>query len=151
MNELERRLLQRQQVSRLATFISAVILLNCVERMSDFFHAQEEKENIPSPLWPQGSHFADLLIMLLRMRGLPPKTRANSEGNLVVIPPPPAPSTSISASKQLENEAWVATGEWLNPLKLDFDELLQIRDGKVGANKEWDLRFIAAALLPPLK
>jgi len=32
-NELERRLLQRQQASPLATFLASVILLNCVERM----------------------------------------------------------------------------------------------------------------------
>ncbi|KAK3698447.1 hypothetical protein LTR37_016917 [Vermiconidia calcicola] len=39
MNELERRLLQRQQVSRFATFIAAVVLLNCVERMTGLYRA----------------------------------------------------------------------------------------------------------------
>jgi hypothetical protein len=37
MNELERRLLQRQQVSRFATFLSAVILLNAVELMTGLY------------------------------------------------------------------------------------------------------------------
>jgi hypothetical protein len=39
MNELERRLLQRQQVSAFATFISAVILFNCIERITAFYHS----------------------------------------------------------------------------------------------------------------
>ena len=37
MIELERRLLQRQQVSRFATFLSAVILLNAVELMTGLY------------------------------------------------------------------------------------------------------------------
>ena len=44
MNELERRLLQRQQVSAFATFISAVILFNCIERITAFYHSLD-----PSP------------------------------------------------------------------------------------------------------
>ena len=50
MNELERRLLQRQQVSRFATFLSAVILLNCVERMTGLYRTFDKGEQpIPSP------------------------------------------------------------------------------------------------------
>jgi hypothetical protein len=45
MNELERRLLQRQQVSAFATFISAVILFNCIERITGFYHSLD-----PSPV-----------------------------------------------------------------------------------------------------
>ena len=44
MNELERRLLQRQQVSRFATFLSAVILLNCVERMTGLYRSLDSDE-----------------------------------------------------------------------------------------------------------
>ena len=44
MNELERRLLQRQQVSRFATFLSAVILLSSVERMTGLFRSFDTGE-----------------------------------------------------------------------------------------------------------
>ena len=39
MNELERRLVQRQQVPSFLTFLGAVILLNCVERMTALFYS----------------------------------------------------------------------------------------------------------------
>ena len=42
MNELERRLLQRQQVSRFATFLSSVILLNAVELMTGLYRSFED-------------------------------------------------------------------------------------------------------------
>lgn len=61
MNELERRLLQRQQVSRFATFLSAVILLNVVELMTSLYRSFDTsgqaagespspgKENVSTP------------------------------------------------------------------------------------------------------
>jgi hypothetical protein len=39
MNELERRLLQRQHSSSFLTFLAAVILLNCVERMTALYRS----------------------------------------------------------------------------------------------------------------
>lgn len=48
MNELERRLLQRQQINRFATFISTVVLLNCVERMTGFYKSLDSDE-APAP------------------------------------------------------------------------------------------------------
>lgn len=39
LNELERRLLQRQQSSSFLTFLAAIILLNCVERMTALYYA----------------------------------------------------------------------------------------------------------------
>ncbi|KAH9827130.1 transcription factor-like protein 21 [Teratosphaeria destructans] len=115
INELERRLLQRQQVSRFSTFMAAVILLGCAERMAYFYRvlddgplrndtgdeaqmsasAQNTRDGSrwfdwplntrPSALWPQGEHFAQLLAMLLRMRALLPATRASDDGKLIVI------------------------------------------------------------------
>lgn len=41
MNELERRLLQRQQQSSFLTFLAAVILLNCDERMTGLFRSHD--------------------------------------------------------------------------------------------------------------
>ncbi|WPG99660.1 Hypothetical protein R9X50_00247900 [Acrodontium crateriforme] len=39
MNELERRILQRQQVSKFGTIVSAGIFLNCVERLTGLFRS----------------------------------------------------------------------------------------------------------------
>ncbi|KAF2029406.1 hypothetical protein EK21DRAFT_101182 [Setomelanomma holmii] len=137
MNDLERRLLQRQQANPFETFLVAVILLACVERMCWLFRtwevqqpsttsAPEPDTTHPSltnetdlaaalqsassppavsqdiahppprhPKWPldrtpsyfsqQGERFSDILNMLLKMRGVPPKpTARNTDGMLVV-------------------------------------------------------------------
>ncbi|KAF1915152.1 hypothetical protein BDU57DRAFT_263939 [Ampelomyces quisqualis] len=134
MNDLERRLLQRQQASPFETFIVAVILLACVERMCWLFRTWEISkpsidtdadapqqmrdeqdlaaalqtessssapvQNTPQtptrhPRWPldkspasfsqQGERFSDILNMLLKMRGVPPKpTPRNTDGILAV-------------------------------------------------------------------
>ncbi|CZT22661.1 uncharacterized protein RCC_08366 [Ramularia collo-cygni] len=149
-NELERRLLQRQQVSRFGTFIASVLLLNCIERMAEFFHEIEtnDRETESPPLWPQGSHFADLLIMLLRMRGLPPKTKADSQGKLVVAIPSTNenPARPVSATKKAEREALELATEWLNPLKLDYEALVRTSDDE-HREGTWDMRFVCRALL----
>jgi hypothetical protein len=132
MNDLERRLLQRQQANPFETFLVAVILLACVERMCWLFRTWEvtspatagSSQQAPSaendlaaalqadptsstaahgtsqmparhPRWPldktpaafsqQGERFSDILNMLLKMRGVPPKpTPRNTDGMLVV-------------------------------------------------------------------
>ncbi|KAI9825072.1 MAG: hypothetical protein M1832_001392 [Thelocarpon impressellum] len=86
MNELERRLLQRAQSGWFETFLVAICLLNCVERSSWLFQTWDSKEK--GSKWPldqrppyyyhQGERFADMLHMLLKMRGLPPKTHARA-------------------------------------------------------------------------
>lgn len=148
MNELERRLLQRQQVSRFATFLSSIILLSCIERMTGFMHSQQATAG---DVWLQGSPFADLLIMLLRMRGLPPRTMANGQGKLVVV----RGQGVDGGKKQPEFEALEQAGQWLDPLGLDFEELARIRDGgdpaKDAGPRAWDMKFIARAILPVVK
>ncbi|KAH7095497.1 hypothetical protein FB567DRAFT_586813 [Paraphoma chrysanthemicola] len=137
MNDLERRLLQRQQANPFETFLVAVILLACVERMCWLFrtweveqpsttsahepdtsqHALTNETDLAAalqsassppatnhdiahppprhPKWPldrtpsffsqQGERFSDILNMLLKMRGVPPKpTARNTDGMLVV-------------------------------------------------------------------
>lgn len=82
LNDLERRLLQRTSTSSFETFLVAIILLNCVEKSSWLFKSWEQdafKGKWPldkTPLWygSQGDRIADMLQMLLRMRGIPPKT-----------------------------------------------------------------------------
>lgn len=131
MNDLERRLLQRQQANPFETFLVAVILLACVERMCWLFRTWEIQPSTSNgvnndspqqttstevdlttdptssatqgtqhasarhPRWPldktpatfsqQGERFSDILNMLLKMRGVPPKpTPRNTDGMLVV-------------------------------------------------------------------
>lgn len=81
MNDLERRLLQRQQSGWFETFLVALILLNCVERTCWLFRSWDDEAF--TQRWPldkrppyyanQGDRFSDILHMLLKMRSLPPK------------------------------------------------------------------------------
>lgn len=81
MNDLERRLLQRQQSGWFETFLVALILLNCVERACWLFRSWDD--DTFTQRWPldkrppyysnQGDRFSDILHMLLKMRSLPPK------------------------------------------------------------------------------
>lgn len=125
VNDLERRLLLRAQTSasNFETFLTSVILLNCVEKMCWLFHgwAQSSSTSIGQPYktsadrsydenssanaapgTSQQSHdhgpwhldrspasfvarcesIADILAMLLRVRGVPPGTRVDAEGIL---------------------------------------------------------------------
>lgn len=136
MNDLERRLLQRQQANPFETFLVAVVLLACVERMCWLFRTWEDRtepsttsngvdENHPqhdvqpstegdlaqalqgvaptddpqvrpcNPKWPfdkhpayysqQGERFSDILLMLLKMRGVPPKPQARTTDGMLVM------------------------------------------------------------------
>lgn len=202
MNELERRLLQRQQVSRFSTFLAAVILLNSVERMTGLYrafdtgeqverdsypgqfttktdHTASDAENFPpmeaawgnmsyrvtdhpnfwpldtppALLWPQGLHFAVILTMLLRMRALPPKTNQTPEGTLAVVQDYALPVrvNGTPLKERLDDDSATAA-EWLNPLNLRVDELLEKRDGHLPGLSDkvegWDMRFVAKVLLP---
>ncbi|KAI9722358.1 MAG: hypothetical protein M1812_001830 [Candelaria pacifica] len=92
MNDLERRLLARQQSGWFETFLVALILLNCVEKMSWLFRSWEGKrfcskwplDRRPPYYYEQGEHFADIVHMLLKMRGLPPKTQPRPEDGILV-------------------------------------------------------------------
>jgi hypothetical protein len=191
LNELEHRLLQRQQASRFATLISAVILLNCVERMTglyksfdtnadeprgesldnegaakllaaawgDLSHSKNEYDawpldSPPSALWPQGPRFAELLTMLLRLRGLPPKTyRQDVEATLAVEQSYSSPvQLSGRPLQEQANEQNKLAAAWLDPLRLHVDDLLAKRDGHLPAKTDrveaWDMMFISKVLLP---
>ncbi|TKA75114.1 hypothetical protein B0A55_05023 [Friedmanniomyces simplex] len=167
INELERRLLQRQQASRFGTFISAVLLLSAVERMTGLYRTFDDDGHFapgvgftswpldeqPDKLWRQGEHFADLLIMLLRIRGLPPKTTANQDGMLVAVQDR-ALSVHINGrpvkdSNDVQSELAVA---WLDPIRLSVSDLLTKRDTEVPEREAeagaWDMRFLSKLLLP---
>lgn len=174
MNEIERRLLQRQQASRFETFLCSTILLNCIERMTGAYRAfditpqPQDGDEVPSVhtrppdwpldetpfrLWSQGEHFAEVLIMLLRMRALPPRTTYLPEGQLVVLQnhSQPANMTGRQAKEQTEDQTKISA-EWLNPMCLQREELLKIRDGGLPGQEEdvgaWDMKFVSRVLLP---
>ena len=176
MNELERRLLQRQQVSAFATFISAVLLFSCIERITSFYHAMDPSrlpsiagDNAtvlspphgsetrppgyptsvapPSTLWPQGPHFARLLTTLLRMRALPPKTTLTMDNKLAVLREPGLPVRLNGVAVRDQQDAETArAANWLDPLGLNVDFLRSRRDGDV-AVVGWEMKFISAVLL----
>ena len=91
MNDLERRLLQRQQNGWFQTFLVALILLNCVERTCWLFRTWDTNDQ--GARWPldmrpttyanQGEHFSELLHMLLKMRNLPPKTSPRPDNGVL--------------------------------------------------------------------
>jgi hypothetical protein len=166
MNELERRLLQRQQVSTFATFISAVVLFSCIERITSFYHSlnlppppppstspnsrsPSYPTTIPAPssLWPQGPHFARLLTTLLRMRAFPPKTTRTTDNKLAVLREPALPVrlNGVAVRGQQDAETTRAAN-WLDPLGLDIDFLRTRRDGDV-ADVSWEMKFVSAVLL----
>jgi len=183
MNELERRLLQRQQVSAFATFISAVILFNCIERITAFYHSLDptplgtmttpttatlQDPTFPAPShppsdshtsdhrptaqplstrWPQGPHFARLLTTLLRMRALPPRTNRTADNKLAVLQEP-GPSVKLNgvAVREQQDADTVRAANWLDPLRLDIDDLRAKRDGDVTV-MGWEMKFISDVLL----
>jgi len=176
MNELERRLLQRQQVSAFATFISAVVLFSCIERITSFYHAMDSSRQpsaagsiatelapqpgadsrppgypasvpAPSTLWPQGPHFARLLTTLLRMRALPPKTTLTTDNKLAVLREPGLPVRLNGVAVRDQQDAETTrAANWLDPLGLNVDYLRSRRDGDV-ANVGWEMKFVSAVLL----
>ncbi len=181
MNELEHRLLQRQQASRFATLISAVLLLNCVERLTGIYRkldscngpaarqtsqgldsttmqqgrtaGQHDRDDSTPALWEQGPRFAELLIMLLRLRGLPPKTYHTIDGMLAVTQDYLSPVQVLNkALKAHVHEHAKIAGAWLDPLRLNVAEMIACRDGSLPTAEDevelWDMRFIARVLVP---
>ena len=161
MNELERRLLQRQQVSAFATFISAVVLFNCIERITAFYHSLNpssvdttitatSQDHTAQPLstkWPQGPHFARLLTTLLRMRALPPRTHRTVDNKLAVIQEagPPVKLNGVAVREQQDADT-IRAANWLDHLRLDVDDLRARRDGDVAVTG-WEMKFISDVLL----
>ncbi|KAF2272559.1 uncharacterized protein EI97DRAFT_470274 [Westerdykella ornata] len=222
MNDLERRLLQRQQANPFETFLVAVILLACAERMCWLFRAWEEdvtphqpttdtypEPNAPNPpamastteshellsaasephsdasiahalqsastsapatlhqsadslslphhpKWPfdrppayysqQGERISDILNMLLKMRGVPPKPVArfwdndgDGDGMLVIRP------DDVDADDRAR--------EWYEGIGVTvwrLQEAAQARFEGVDA-KEWQLKFVGKILRGEVK
>jgi hypothetical protein len=164
MNDLERRLLQRQQANPFETFLVAVILLTCVERMCWLFRTWEPSSSTtadessiqaaddilqpsspPAPIqdrdprWPldkspmsfsqQGEKFSDILNMLLKMRGVPPKPLPRSPDGMLTV-------WSEDADDKVK--------EWYDGIAVTtqiLDERAKARFGG-GDAKEWELRYV---------
>ncbi|KAF2706689.1 hypothetical protein K504DRAFT_470750 [Pleomassaria siparia CBS 279.74] len=178
MNDLERRLLQRQQANPFETFLVAVILLACVERMCWLFRTWEDQtpimttqnhedpsiftdfsqrtsdgdiaqalqagppaeapQPVRNPRWPfdkqpafysqQGERFSDILLMLLKMRGVPPKPIARTDGMLVMW----------------GDDVDEKVREWYDGIELSTHLLDDRSNAKfVGKDsKEWELKFV---------
>lgn len=81
IKDLERRMMEKPHDNQFHTFIAAVILMNCVERIS-WQYARWTK--LPEASWPldkspedyaeEGDSFASVLEGLLELRNIPPKT-----------------------------------------------------------------------------
>ncbi|KAG9186704.1 hypothetical protein G6011_09812 [Alternaria panax] len=188
MNDLERRLLQRQQANPFETFLVAVILLACVERMCWLFRSWDQPSTNPTaaegaedafkqppagdndlvtalqstsspsaptidlpapqlsparnPRWPldkspslfsqQGEKFSDILNMLLKMRGVPPKpTPRSSDGILTVW-------------GEDNNNSNDKVKEWYDGIAVTMQMLDQKMNARfVGEDpREWELKFV---------
>ncbi|KHJ35539.1 putative zn 2cys6 transcription factor protein [Erysiphe necator] len=91
LNELERRLLQRSAAESFETFLAVLITLNCFEKSTWLFKSWEHEsfkyrwplDKTPGSIYSQGDKLADLLLMLLRMRNVPPKTYTRPEDGIL--------------------------------------------------------------------
>ncbi|KAF2657538.1 hypothetical protein K491DRAFT_654652 [Lophiostoma macrostomum CBS 122681] len=180
MNDLERRLLQRQQANPFETFLVAVVLLACVERMCWLFRTWEERTPLdttaelplnphpttddsiaaalqsqsdqapPAPLshphppnWPfdkspafysqQGERISDILNMLLKMRGVPPKPVPRSSDGMLVV---------------FGDEADDKVREWYEGIAVTNELLADRSNARYIGNdsKEWELKFVGKIL-----
>ncbi|CBX92343.1 hypothetical protein IAQ61_006266 [Plenodomus lingam] len=184
MNDLERRLLQRQQANPFETFLVAVILLSCVERMCWLFRTWEVQtaaapssnaeltqqsssskqdlasalelpsspaapvQNVPypplrNPRWPldkspaafsqQGERFSDILNMLLKMRGVPPK---------------PTPRSTDGVLSMWGDDVDEKVRDWYDDIAITCDRLDEKANARfLGADsREWELKYVGKVI-----
>ncbi|MCJ1384280.1 hypothetical protein MMC17_007396 [Xylographa soralifera] len=141
LHDLERRLLQKSHSQSFGTFLVALVLLACVERMCWLYHAWDRPERRTS--WPlhypppyysqQGDAFSELICMLLRMRGVPPKTAAHPESGFL------APVSTDD----------VAVVRWFEEVQLSNTYLRERAAAPFDAEDPrcWELRFAGKLLL----
>jgi len=189
MNDLERRLLLRQQAAtqNFETFLTAVILLNCVERMCWHFYlwvaqgADVAEENVSDgsdrPNWPletppdeyvaKGERIAEVLAMILRMRGVPPhlcvgddgiireQTEAQQSSSLLV---PAVNRVSNEAEGAIDMESadafhmpqQSALTVWLEGVHMSADTLLAAQGSRAWDEtncRSWDMRWVSGLVL----
>jgi len=114
MNELERRLLRRSQDAWFETFLVSIILLNCVEKMCWLYQTWDDEQwyskwpldNRPDHYYKQGERFSDMLLMLLKMRNIPPKIQTGEDGFLHPL-----------------NDSHDAANRWFDSLQITNEQL----------------------------
>ena len=82
MQKLEKRFIEPHKNNQFETFLIAIVLLNCVERISWLFCTWDNEqsaarwplERTPDTYTSQGDGFSDVLHMLLQVRTLIPRT-----------------------------------------------------------------------------
>jgi len=134
-------LLQRSSSSTFETFLVALILLNCVEKSTWLFKYWEQdafKARWPldkTPIWygSQGDRITDMLQMLLRMRGIPPKTYTRVGDGV------------------LATDGDQVAREYFEELQLNYGDVLEKQTNPtfdLTDSRCYELRFCSKLLLP---
>lgn len=167
LKQLDQRVVDRKQSPPFVTYMIAVILLNCVERMSLHFRrldaqnpdfssagasdARPEqghdvvREHTPSDFCRQGIGFAHILCDILRLRDIALRFHASFDidGTLKVVP------TTVTAgheAQQAEATTWLAdTGLTMHQLRTakNIDQTVACQD-----HRAWDLSLLANLFWP---
>ncbi|TQS34319.1 hypothetical protein Golomagni_05302 [Golovinomyces magnicellulatus] len=141
LNELERKLLQRSAAESFETFLVVLITFNCIEKTTWLFKSWEHEsfkyrwplDKTPRSIYSQGDKLADMLLMLLRMRNVPPKTYTRPEDGV------------------LASDANPVAQEYYKKLNLTYVHVLSKQAGHVfdSANSRcYELRYCSRLLLP---
>ncbi|KAK8174854.1 hypothetical protein BC567DRAFT_163615 [Phyllosticta citribraziliensis] len=155
MNDLERRLLQRQQANPFETFLVSMILLACVERMCWLFKRWENPSpairqySPPASYSQQGERFSDILHMLLKMRGVPPKTTTEPITNVVV--PIDNMTNNVTSNATINPRSEELAKEWFAAVRITPMWLAERRNasGVWGGEdpREWEGLFVSKVLV----
>jgi hypothetical protein len=91
MSKLEKRFIEPHKNNQFETFLIAIILLNCTERITWLFRTWDNEQS--AARWPlekgpdtytnQGDGFSDILHMLLRVRTLIPRTTSRPDDGIL--------------------------------------------------------------------
>ncbi|OJD18834.1 hypothetical protein AJ78_01166 [Emergomyces pasteurianus Ep9510] len=134
LSKIEQRLLQKQRSGHFRTFLGAVVLMNCVERMTWLFKKWESGEpdkqqwpleNGPTVYADQNNRFADIVTTHLRMRSLAPDCTVDPEtGNLMASYSRDSDVTrwfhAVNISPQYFEDRRTAEFDASNPRSLDL-------------------------------
>lgn len=93
LNEIERRLLNKNSKGSFELFLVTLITLNCIEKSTWLFQCWEGQnfkdkwplEKEPQSFANQGDDLVRVLQMILRMRDVPPKTFVRPENGILAV------------------------------------------------------------------
>ncbi|KAF2735236.1 hypothetical protein EJ04DRAFT_492078 [Polyplosphaeria fusca] len=169
MNDFERRLLQRQQASPLETFLVAVVLLACVERMCWLFRTWEDvphastaphpsapddplaTTNIPPPLLRNPKWPLDKLPAHFSQQGERFSDVVNMLLKMRSVPPKPVPGSTDGVLRIWSDEGGAGGGggddevrEWYAKIGVTEQVLAERREAEFRgvSEREWELKFV---------